>query len=87
VRVYLLVPLGFLLTSIALPAWTMLLYWLGLQVLSGFVSVGSQAGAGVAFWAHVGGFASGMILVKPFVRADYDPRALQRWRPQRMLWG
>jgi membrane associated rhomboid family serine protease len=55
VRVYLLVPLGFLLTSIAVPAWTMLLYWVGLQVLSGFVSLGNQAGAGVAFWAHVGG--------------------------------
>jgi membrane associated rhomboid family serine protease len=87
VRVYLLVPLGFLLTSIAVPAWTMLLYWLGLQALSGFVSLGNQAGTGVAFWAHVGGFVAGMILVKPFVRADYDPQALQRWRPQRVLWG
>ena len=34
VRVFALVPLGFFLTSVALPAWMMLLYWIGLQVLS-----------------------------------------------------
>ncbi len=87
VRVYLLVPLGFFLTSIALPAWSMLLYWLGLQVLSGFVSLGNEAGAGVAFWAHVGGFASGMVLAKAFAQPDYDARSLPRWRPKRVLWG
>ncbi len=28
-------------------------------------------GGGVAFWAHVGGFAAGLILVRPFERAEH----------------
>jgi rhomboid family protein len=88
VRVYALLPLGFVLTSIALPAWTMLLYWAGLQFLSGLASVGDSTGAGVAFWAHVGGFVAGMILVKPFVRPEHaaDLAEAERWRPKRVLW-
>jgi membrane associated rhomboid family serine protease len=89
VRVYALVPLGFFVTSIALPAWTMLLYWAGLQLLSGLASGGDSAGAGVAFWAHVGGFVAGVILVKPFARPEH-PAALaeaERWRPKRVLWA
>jgi membrane associated rhomboid family serine protease len=86
VRVYALVPLGFFLTSVALPAWAMLVYWAGLQVLSGLASIG-DASAGVAFWAHVGGFTAGMLLVKPFVQADrVAAHEAQRWRPKRMLW-
>ncbi len=86
-RVYALVPLGFFLTSIALPAWAMLLYWAGVQFLSGLASIGDATGAGVAFWAHVGGFAAGMILAKPFVHADrVATRESRRWRPKRVLW-
>jgi membrane associated rhomboid family serine protease len=49
-----------------LPAWLVLGYWFVIQFLSGAatsVTVASQRG-GVAFWAHVGGFLAGMILVK-----------------------
>jgi len=51
--------------SFDLPAWVLLVYWIGLQFLSGFGSiadVGSQRG-GVAYFAHIGGFFAGMILV------------------------
>ena len=65
-----MVPIGFMLTSMALPAWTMLVYWLVLQVLGGVTAVGRESG-GVAFWAHVGGFIAGLVLVKPFSRSDY----------------
>jgi membrane associated rhomboid family serine protease len=88
VRVYALVPLGIFITSLSLPAWSMLLYWAGLQLLSGAASVGDATGAGVAVWAHVGGFMSGMILVKTFV----DPHRIaarfdaERWRPNRMAF-
>jgi rhomboid family protein len=86
VRVYTLVFIGFFLTSIALPAWAMLLYWVGIQVLSGLVSPG--AGAGVAFWAHVGGFLAGAILVKPFAQRDrVADHTAQQWQPRRMGWG
>ncbi len=87
VRVYALVPIGIFITSIALPAWSMLLYWAGIQLLDGFASIGDSTGAGVAFWAHVGGFTLGMILAKPFVQADrIAARDAPRWRPKRVLW-
>ncbi len=45
------------------PAWIMLGYWFVIQLVSG---TAGGAGAGVAFWAHVGGFIAGLALVKPF---------------------
>src|SRR5207244_11610858 len=74
VRVYTLLPIGFFITSVALPAWTMLLYWLGLQFVSGLFGPGTAETGGVAFWAHVGGFVTGMALVKLFARPE-DVRA------------
>ncbi len=52
-----------------IPAWITLGYWFALNFLSGTASVLSVQGqnvGGVAFWAHVGGFASGALLVKMF---------------------
>ncbi len=85
VRVYVLVFLGFILTSIAVPAWAMLLYWAGLQLVSGLAAAGDSAG-GVAFWAHVGGFAAGAALVRLFARGDRVAAHADRWRPQRLGW-
>ncbi|HSN93283.1 MAG TPA: rhomboid family intramembrane serine protease [Anaeromyxobacteraceae bacterium] len=84
VRVFALLPLGFLLTTVALPAWAMLGYWIAIQVLSGLASTGN-VGGGVAFWAHVGGFVAGVVLVKPFSRADRVAahRSLH-WQPARL---
>jgi len=53
---------------IRMAAWVMLIYWLVIQVVSGAGSIGAEGG-GVAFWAHVGGFVAGLILIKPFVRS------------------
>jgi membrane associated rhomboid family serine protease len=85
VRVFAMVPIGFMMTSMALPAWTMLVYWLVLQVLGGVTAVGRETG-GVAFWAHVGGFAAGLILIKPFSRSDYvDAHRAHQWQPRRLV--
>ena len=65
VRVHMLVFLGFLVTTIAVPAVLMLGYWFLVQLLQGAATVGAQGG-GVAFWAHVGGFAAGAILILAF---------------------
>ena len=47
----------------AIPAWVMLGLWLGFQVLGG---LGSSGGAGgIAYPAHLGGFAAGLILTLP----------------------
>jgi membrane associated rhomboid family serine protease len=86
VRVYTMVPLGFFLTSIALPAWAMLIYWMVLQLVGGFVDIGGEGG-GVAFWAHVGGFLAGVVLVKLFARPDHiRAHRAQHWRPERVGW-
>ncbi|HXG51163.1 MAG TPA: rhomboid family intramembrane serine protease [candidate division Zixibacteria bacterium] len=85
VRVYALVPLGFFLTSVALPAWVMLGYWFLIQFLSGLATFGDQIG-GVAFWAHVGGFVAGVALVKLFARPEYIASHRSRhWRPRRVI--
>jgi membrane associated rhomboid family serine protease len=63
------------------PAWIILGYWFGLQFLSGtatLLAVQGQNIGGVAFWAHVGGFVSGALMVKLFPeRARRYPYAYQ----------
>jgi membrane associated rhomboid family serine protease len=73
VHVHMLLFLGFYVTTFAVPAVAMLGYWMLLQLLGGLASA-REAGAGVAFWAHVGGFAAGALLVLVF----RDPRLLAR---------
>jgi membrane associated rhomboid family serine protease len=85
VRVYTLVVLGFFITSMALPAWVMLGYWFLIQFVSGWVSFAGEGG-GVAFWAHVGGFVAGIVLVKLFARSDYvAEHKAHHWRPRRVV--
>jgi len=85
VRVYALVFLGFFVTSIALPAWMMLGYWFLIQFVSGLAAFGGDIGD-VAFWAHIGGFAAGVVLVKLFARSDYiEARRAHQWRPRRLM--
>ncbi len=87
VRVFAVVPLGFFLTSVALPAWIMLVYWFVIQFVSGLAAFGGDVG-GVAFWAHVGGFVAGLVLVKLFARSDYlAAHRAHHWRPQRLMRG
>jgi membrane associated rhomboid family serine protease len=84
VRVYNLVVLGFYATSVALPAWMMLGYWMLLQVLGGITSVATEGG-GVAYAAHIGGFVSGALLIHPFARRDYvEQHKAHHWRPQHL---
>jgi membrane associated rhomboid family serine protease len=60
------------------PAWLMLGYWFLYQFLSGTVTVIAETAqqGGIAFWAHVGGFAAGVIMIKVFGE-----------RPQRYRYG
>src|SRR5882724_10209771 len=86
VRVFALVPLIIIFTSISMPAWVMLGYWFLIQFISGLASVGGDKG-GVAFWAHVGGFIAGVALVKLFTREDYlEAHRAHNWRPRRVMF-
>jgi membrane associated rhomboid family serine protease len=88
VRVHTLVPLGFILQQIALPAWVMLIYWMVLQLFGGLSSIAAEAEGGVAFWAHVGGFVAGVVLVKLFTtRAHLEAHQAQHWRPSARYLG
>jgi membrane associated rhomboid family serine protease len=85
-HVHTFIFLGFYATTIAVPAVVMLGYWFVLQLIGGLPALGDTNG-GVAFWAHVGGFVAGLVLVYPFTRADYlaahrsaPPRRMARHR-------
>ncbi|MCI0394731.1 MAG: rhomboid family intramembrane serine protease [Chloroflexi bacterium] len=50
-----------------IPAYIVLGFWFVLQFLNGVMNLGaltSETG-GVAFWAHIGGFVAGLLLIKP----------------------
>jgi membrane associated rhomboid family serine protease len=63
--VHMLIFLLFYVTRIVVPAWVMLGYWFLYQLISGVPTLGGE-GTGVAFWAHVGGFAAGVALIPLF---------------------
>ncbi|MGA9902975.1 MAG: rhomboid family intramembrane serine protease, partial [Terriglobales bacterium] len=51
------------------PAWLMLGYWFVMNFLSGTttaIAETSQSSGGVAFWAHVGGFVAGVVMINVF---------------------
>lgn len=56
----------FIITIVEIPAVAYLFYWFFIQFISGVFSIGSGSGniGGVAFWAHVGGFVTGVIFAK-----------------------
>jgi len=79
VRVRMLFWFVIILKVIPLPAWLVLLYWFGLQLLSGLPQLftpSPEIAGGVAVWAHVGGFLAGVLLIKLFE----NPVLLERRR-------
>src|SRR5262249_27276012 len=80
-RILTLVPIFIFLRIIEIPAILVLGFWVVMQFLSGFASLGAAAASagGVAWWAHVGGFVIGMLLVGMFPRKD-RPRYAYHWR-------
>jgi len=73
-RVLALIPFGFFLRMVEIPAFFFLGFWFLLQMFSGTLTLGSQSG-GVAWWAHIGGFLAGVGFLFLFRRrrrtADY----------------
>ncbi|HZD55773.1 MAG TPA: rhomboid family intramembrane serine protease [Anaerolineales bacterium] len=64
---------------VEIPAVIFLGFWFVSQLFSGLTSLGAVSGAqmgGIAWWAHVGGFVFGLLLVRVFSRR---PRAYNRW--------
>jgi rhomboid family protein len=65
-RVFVLIPLGFFFWRMYVPAGFVLGFWFVLQLLSSTATAG--AGGGVAWFAHIGGFLAGMVLIGFFKR-------------------
>jgi membrane associated rhomboid family serine protease len=67
-RVVTLVFIIVFITTVELPAAFMLIYWFAIQLLSGLASFSSFTDqGGVAWFAHVGGFIAGILLVRVFI--------------------
>ncbi len=65
-EIEILIPFGFVLRTATVPAYFMLFYWFIFELISGFGSLAymNQATGGIAYFAHVGGFATGWLLIK-----------------------
>ena len=71
VRVNMLIPPIFWRTF-AIRAWIVLIWWFGMQALSAYLTpLNPEVSNGVAVWAHIGGFVSGVVLVKLFVNKSF----------------
>ena len=87
VRVWTIIPLGFYPYQTAVPAWVMLIYWAFLQFAGGVTSIVGEESGGIAFWAHLGGFVAGVVLIKVFVRRDHVAAHVSgRWSPREAGW-
>ncbi len=71
-RVLALVPIFIFITFVELPAVLFLFLWIGLQLLYGLLATTGPANM-VAWWAHIGGFAAGMLLMKILVSRSRLP--------------
>lgn len=54
---------------VTLPAFVVLGLWIGFQLVSAYLDPGREVG-GVAWWAHIGGFVAGALLVLVFRRRN-----------------
>ncbi|MCC6963720.1 MAG: rhomboid family intramembrane serine protease [candidate division Zixibacteria bacterium] len=73
-RVHTVIFLGFFVQVVRIPAGVLLIIWFGLQILYGLPGLLSEGGGGVAWFAHVGGFAFGWLYFKLLRRRPaYEP--------------
>src|SRR5688500_14332225 len=67
-RIASLVPILFIFTIVEIPAVFFLVFWFVSQLYSGLFSIQGAGESGIAWWAHVGGFVFGFIMVFLFRR-------------------
>lgn len=78
-RVLVLIPLGFFTQLIRIPAVVVLGLWFVLQFVQSAMVVGEQGG--VAYWAHIGGFVAGAVLIIPLRKKRFPLFARKRTLP------
>ena len=80
-RVLTLIPIFIIFYTFELPAFFFLGFWFFIQFLQGsasLVAAGEQTGGGVAWWAHIGGFAAGVVLINFFRSKDWRRTVIRR---------
>jgi membrane associated rhomboid family serine protease len=63
-QIWTLVFFGFFVRVVRIPALLVLGFWFILQLLYGLPSLGSQVSGGTAWFAHIGGFVAGIVLLR-----------------------
>lgn len=80
-RVMTFIPIGFVVALRELPAILVLGLWFVLQIFTGAASLGARSleeAGGVAYFAHIGGFIAGLILILLMAKRT-KPREAQTW--------
>jgi len=75
-RIASLVPILFIFTIVEIPAMLFLIFWFVSQLYSGLGAIQGGGESGIAWWAHVGGFLFGVLMVSFFAirkRTVYSP--------------
>jgi rhomboid family protein len=82
-RVITLVLIIFFITFVELPALLVLGLWFALQILYGTAELAQPVGegGGVAYFAHIGGFLFGLLLIKLFANRPHDDYLGERRLP------
>ena len=63
-----LIGLGFFFWTARIPAWVFIGFWFLLNLANGVMTISSASAGGVAYSAHVGGFLTGLVLVRLFAQ-------------------
>lgn len=65
-RIASIVPIFFIFTIVEVPAILFLVFWFITQLYSGLFAIQGGSSSGIAWWAHIGGFIFGLIMVSFF---------------------
>jgi membrane associated rhomboid family serine protease len=65
-----LIPVGFVFWTARIPAWVFIGLWFVMQLIYGLASISDVNTGGVAYSAHIGGFLTGLLLIRLFAQAQ-----------------
>ncbi len=84
-RIEIIIPWLWFLGTFRVPAVFLIGFWFVIQLMSGIATIGTATGAseGIAVWAHVGGFLTGLVLMLVLIPFTRRP-AVGRYRTE--MW-
>jgi hypothetical protein len=72
-KIVTLLPIFFFFDIIDISAFLFIGFWFLMQVVSGVQAIGIDTSGGIAWWAHIGGFAAGIMMVPIFSKKRFAP--------------